>query len=185
MCADDFIEYDSKPPRRLPDRDQMGVGPFRRLYRTSDGWIYIAAERPGDDARILSALSSLDGYGGRELDESHVESLLSRHPSDDALDALRSHGVPCAPVVDGYNTGFFSDPQAQANRMAVTLPHPTLGEIHFSGNLVSFGETNTLPRRATPLLGQRTAEILSELGYDDERISALYASDVVRTESAG
>ncbi len=183
MCADDFIEYDGKPPRRLPDRDQMGVGPFRRLYRTSDGWIYIAAERPGDDAKILSTLSALDGSGGwTELDESHVESLLSRHSSDDALDALRSHDAPCAPVVDGYNVGFFSDPQAEANRMAVTLPHPTLGEIHFSGNLVSFGETNTLPRRATPLLGQNTAEILAELGYDDERIRALYASDVVKTE---
>ena len=66
--------------------------------------------------------------------------------------------------------------------MDVTLAHPTLGDIHFSGNLVSFGDTNTLPRRATPLLGQHTAEILAELGYDEARIQELYESDVVRTE---
>lgn len=183
MCADDFLEYDGKSPRRLPGKDQMGVGLLRRLYRTSDGWIYIAAEGPGEDLRVLSALSTLDGFSSlTEPNESEMESLFSRHPSEDALDALRSHDVPCAPVIDGYNLGFFSDPQAEANGMAVTLTHPTLGEIHFSGNLVSFDEISTLPRRATPLLGQHTAEILAELGYDEEQARALYVSDVVRTE---
>ena len=185
MCADDFLDYDGKAPRRLPDSGQMGVGPFRRLYRTSDGWIYISAERDGDSRKILSALSELDGSEGRvELDEPGIESLLSRSSSDNVIGILREYGVPCAPVVDGYNMGFFSDLQAQANSMAVTLTHPSLGDIHYSGNLVSFGDLDTLPERPTPLLGQNTAEILAELGYDDEQTRGLYESDVVRTESA-
>ena len=180
MAADDFLEYDRKPPRRLPDRDQLGVSPFRRLYRIADGWIYLAAERPGDRRKTLSALGQPADEA--EPDESRLESLFIRLSSDDALDALRSFDVPCAPVVEGYGVGFFSDPQAQANRMSVTLAHPTLGDIHFSGNLVSFGETDTLPRRATPLLGQHTAQILAELGYDRERTRQLYASGVAKTE---
>ena len=184
MCADDFLDYDGKAPRRLPDSDQMGVGPFRRLYRTSDGWIHISAEGDGDGQAILSALSELDGFDGRmELDESGIESLLSLSSTDDAIGILRSHDVPCAPVVDGYNMGFFSDPQAQANSMAVTLTHPSLGDIHFSGNLVSFDDLDTLPKRPTPLLGQHTAELLAQLGYDEKQTRELYESGVVRTEA--
>ncbi len=183
MGADDFLEYDGKAPRRLPTRDQIGVGPFRRLYRTVDGWIYLAAENSDDRARTLHVLSALRELEDRsEIEESLAESVFASHSSRDVIESLRSHDVPCAPVVDGYNTGFFSDPQARANDMDVTLAHPTLGDIHFSGNLVSFGDTNTLPRRATPLLGQHTAEILAELGYDEARIHELYESDVVRTE---
>ena len=184
MCADDFLDYDGKAPRRLPDSDQMGVGPFRRLYRTSDGWVHLSAEADGDRQAILSALSKLDGFEGRvEPDESGIESLLTLSSTYDVIEILREHGVPCAPVVDGYNTGFFSDPQARANSMAVTLTHPSLGAIHFSGNLVSFDGLDTLPKRPTPLLGQHTAQILAELGYDEDRTRELYESGVVRTES--
>ncbi len=184
MCADDFLDYHGKAPRRLPGSDQMGVGPLRRLYSTSDGWVHISAEGDGDSQKILSAVSKLDGFEGRmELDEPGIESLLSLSSTDDVIGILREYGVPRAPVVDGYNMGFFSDPQARANSMAVTLTHPSLGDIHFSGNLVSFGDLDTLPKRPTPLLGQNTAEILAELGYDQERTRELYDSGVVRTES--
>ncbi len=184
MCADDFLDYDGKPPRRLPDSDQMGVGPLRRLYRTADGWIHLAAERHGYAQKILAALSAQDEHERRgDIDESRLESLIASLSSDDVIQTLRSHDVPCAPVADGYNTGFFSDPQAQANTMAVTLAHPSLGDIHFSGNLVSFGDLDTLPKRPTPLLGQNTAQILAELGYDQEQTRELYDSGVVRTES--
>lgn len=184
MCADDFLDYHGKAPRRLPDSDQMGVGPFRRLYRTSDGWVHISAEWEGDSQRILSAVSRLDGSEGRvELTESGIESSLRLCSTHDVIGILREYGVPCAPVVDGYNMGFFSDPQAQANSMAVTLTHPSLGDIHYSGNLVSFGDLDTLPKRPTPLLGQNTAETLAELGYDEKQTRELYDSGVVRTES--
>lgn len=184
MCADDFLDYDDKPPRRLPGSDQMGVGPLRRLYRTADGWIHLAAEGHGYAQKILAALSPQHEYERRgDIDESRLESLIASLSSDDVIQTLRSHDVPCAPVVDGYNTGFFSDPQARANTMAVTLAHPSLGDIHFSGNLVSFGDLDTLPKRPTPLLGQNTAQILAELGYDQRQTRELYDSGVLRTES--
>ncbi|MXY21128.1 MAG: CoA transferase [Dehalococcoidia bacterium] len=185
MCADDFLDYDGKPPRRLPDSDQMGVGPLRRLYKTADGWIHLAAEGLGYAQKILVALSDQNGHESRgDIDEPRLESLIASISSYDVIQALRSHDVPCAPVVDGYNTGFFSDPQAEANNMAVTLAHPSLGDIHFSGNLVSFGDLDTLPKRPTPLLGQNTAPILAELGYDQGQTRELYDSGVVRTEPA-
>ncbi len=183
MGADDFLEYEGKLPRRLPTREQVGLGPFRRLYRAWDGWVYVAADAPEVRPRLLSALISLGGFvDGAEPEESRVESAFRRLRSVEILDALRSHDVPCAPVVDGYGARFFSDGQARANNMGVELSHPTLGEISLSGNLVSFGDADTLPRLPTPLLGQHTAEILGELGYTEEQIGDLYRTDVVRTE---
>lgn len=185
MCADDFLNYDGKSPRRLPDSDQIGVGPFRRLYRTLDGWIYLAAESPGDRPKLLTALAALDDTAkGAELSESYIESVFGGLSSDEIINILRSHDVPCAPVVEGYGAGFFADPQAGSNGMSVTLSHPVLGEIHYSGNLVSFDGAGTLPRRATPLLGQHTAEIMAELGYDERYVRELHRREVVRTESA-
>ncbi len=183
MGADDFLEYDGKPPRCLPTREQIGVGPFRRLYRAADGWIYLAVDTGVARVNLLAALASLGDFMDQtEPEESHVESVFNRLTAGEILSSLRSHDVPCAPVVDDYNTGFFSDPQAEANSMAVMLTHPTLGEIRLSGNLVSFDDTDTLPRLPTPLLGQHTAEILAHLGYTERRIRDLYQSDVVRTE---
>ena len=182
MCADDFLDYDGKAPRRLPAADQMGLGPLRRLYRTSDGWIYLAVERPGDRQKVLAALAALgEGDDSGDLSETRLESAFGRHASHDILEAMRLQSAPCAPVVGDYNVGFFSDPQTTSNRMSVSLAHPALGEIHFSGNLVSFGDYDTLPRRATPLLGQHTAQILAELGYDERQTRELYESGVVKT----
>ena len=101
----------------------------------------------------------------------------------EALDTLRQHDVPCAPIVHNYVTGFFDDPQAESNRMATVLDHPVIGPVKLSGNLVSFDGSTTLPTRPTPLLGQHTKEILAELGYTPDQISELYELGVVKTET--
>jgi len=44
-----FTRYAGKPERQLADKQQYGLGPFHRLYRSRDGWIYVVAET--DEAR--------------------------------------------------------------------------------------------------------------------------------------
>jgi len=169
MNADGFIHYDGKTPRPLPDANQFGLGARRRLYRTSDGWIYLAADAPAQDA---AAAAFLDG----------AEDALAGMSTAAALDALSARGLPCAPVVEYYARGFFHDPQASANGMIAELTHPALGALKLSGSLMSFDGVGTLPKRHTPLLGEHTAEVLAELGYDRERIAALYEDGAVKTE---
>lgn len=172
MNADGFIQYDGKTPRPLPDANQFGLGARRRLYRTSDGWIYLAADADGRDDEAAQAAAFLDG----------AEDELSRMSTADALDALSARGLPRAPVVEDYARGFFQDPQAQANGMIAELTHPALGAMKLSGSLMSFDGVGTLPKRHTPLLGEHTAEVLAELGYDRERVAALYDEGAVKTE---
>ena len=169
MCADGFMSYQDMPPRPLPDRDQYGLGPLRRVHRASDGWIAVAADST-ETTDSPTWLSSSE----------QAERAFADVTVTEALETLRLHNVPCAPIVGNYVTGFFSDPQAQANRMATELDHPTLGAIKLSGNLVSFDGSTTLPRRPTPLLGQHTGEVLTELGYTPAQIRDLYERGVVR-----
>ena len=164
MCVDGFLSYEGKAPRPLPDRNQFGVGPLRRVLQSLDGWIAVGGMREGFE----------------EVSEA-LDELIEGMTVAEALDALGKLGVAAAPVVEGYGAGFFDDPQAEATRMATTLEHPTLGAVNLSGNLVSFDGVDTLPVRPTPLLGEHTWETLAELGYSAERIADLHARGVVKS----
>ncbi len=173
MNADGFMQHDGKPERALPDADHLGIGPLRRLYRTADGWIYLAADGAEIAERAAAFLADVGA------------SALADMPAERALETLKSRGLPCAPVVADYTRGFFADPQARANGMVAALEHPALGTLNLSGNLVSFDGVGTLPKRHTPLLGEHTAEVLAELGFNPDEIAALYDEGAARTESAG
>ena len=170
MCMDGFMRYEGMKPRPLPDGDQYGVSPLRRVYSASDGWIAVAGDSP---VTGLTWLSSSE----------QAERAIADMTVSEALDTLRQHGVPCAPIVENYVNGFFDDPQAQSNRMATVLDHPLLGPVKMSGNLVAFDGSTTLPTRPTPLLGQHTREVLDELGYTPVQIDELYELGVVKTEA--
>ena len=176
MCADGFIRYEGRPPRPLPDRDQYGLGPLRRVYRTSDGWIAIAADPPESGPIATGALAWLTS-------SDQAERIFADMTASEALETLTSRSIPCAPIVHDYVTGFFTDPQAEANRMMTEFEHPTVGTVKLSGNLVSFDGFTTLPGRPTPLLGQHTSEILGDLGYTSGEVRELYESGVVKTEA--
>ncbi len=57
--------------------------------------------------------------------------------------------------------------------MTVDVEHPVLGAVRQVGLPFSFSATPASIRSAPPLLGEHTAQILAELGYDAAAISAL------------
>jgi formyl-CoA transferase/CoA:oxalate CoA-transferase len=91
---------------------------------------------------------------------------------------LRDHGVPCGGVrtVDEV----FSDPQTIAREMVTRVSHATLGEVRVTGVPVKLSATPATVRRGPPTLGQHTAAILEELGYDHDAVRALAESGAVR-----
>ena len=91
---------------------------------------------------------------------------------------LREAGVPNGAVRSIAEV--FADPQTAAREMLVTVPHATLGEVRVTGVPVKLSETPGSVRSGPPTLGQHTAAVLTELGYDSAAIEALAASGAVR-----
>jgi crotonobetainyl-CoA:carnitine CoA-transferase CaiB-like acyl-CoA transferase len=85
--------------------------------------------------------------------------------------------VPCGPINDIGET--FADPHVQARGMTVQLPHPQAGEVRLVASPIKLSATPVQYRRAPPLLGQHTDEVLAELGIDTAARAALRSQGVV------
>ena len=71
------------------------------------------------------------------------------------------------------------DEQVLANDYMVKLPHPELGEWWYAPTPVEFEKTPVSIRSEAPHVGQRTDQILGELGYSPEEIVRLRELAVV------
>jgi crotonobetainyl-CoA:carnitine CoA-transferase CaiB-like acyl-CoA transferase len=86
------------------------------------------------------------------------------------------HDVPGGPV----NTArqIVDDPQFQDRSRVIDQDHPTAGPLRLLATPIRTGEP-PVPAGPAPALGEHTAAILSELGYDDTKIAALRSTHAV------
>ncbi len=189
-----FSKYAGKPERPLADKEQMGLGPFHRLYKLQDGWIYLVAESE-EQRRAVCKLS-----GVAMPDAAGVAPPAGRHPNDapiaraladalagrtvrDTLAVLAQARVPAVQANEGHSEIFLSGLQAIANGLVTERQHTRAGTMSVAWNYVQFDDTASSAGRPTPLLGEQTDEVLAEIGYDEDAIRALHASNVVKKEA--
>jgi crotonobetainyl-CoA:carnitine CoA-transferase CaiB-like acyl-CoA transferase len=167
----------------------LGIFPYR-LFETADDLLFVGAPT-NKFWQILC-----DALGVPELAE---EAKYNTNPKrvahrDELIEKLQPHfrqkttaewaallvekGVPCGPVMNFDD--FFVDPQVEAMEMNPVIEHPTIGPIRVVGIPVHFEKTPARIRRAAPLLGQHTLEILGELGYDAQGIERLQREGVIQ-----
>jgi crotonobetainyl-CoA:carnitine CoA-transferase CaiB-like acyl-CoA transferase len=93
------------------------------------------------------------------------------------LAALEAAKVPCGPINDLAEV--FADPQVNERSMTVQMPHPLADSIRLVASPMKLSRTPVQYRRAPPLLGEHTDDVLRELGLDTHEIGALRAAHVL------
>ena len=165
------------------------LSPYRN-FRCRDGqWVFIAGANDRFWQRLVVALdlgalrddrfaTNLGRVRHRAELEEAIAKAIGAFDREPLLKLLEDAGVPATPVntVDQV----MNDPQTAARQMIERVLHPRLGEIPVIGTPVKFSRMRPGARTPAPLQGEHTDQVLAELGYSADEISALRAKKAVR-----
>jgi formyl-CoA transferase len=154
-----------------------------QAFRTADGWIAIGATSPP----TWTAFCRVTGLQRLERDPrwrdaslrheratelaAIIEAVTVAKTTGDWMRLLSDAGVPCGRINDLGTV--FADPHLRERGLFVELPHPILGSVRAIGSPLHLSDTPPVMRRAAPLLGEHTREVLSEAGISAAEIDAL------------
>lgn len=161
------------------------------VYPCDDGYVIIAV---GNDTQFQK-LCAFGGQAGISEDPRFLTNplrVVNRDACDEAIasftrtktqahwvEGLANLGVPCSPVnrIDQV----FADPQVKARGMTVRMRHSASGvDIPLLASPIKMSETPPTYRRAPPVCGQDTDEVLHELlGLAAAELDALRARGAV------
>lgn len=108
-----------------------------------------------------------------------IRNLIATQTQGWWMASLEKRGVPCGPVNNLDQV--FADPQVCARGMVTSMPHPlSNAPAQLIANPVKFSDTPVSYRRAPPVLGADTNDILGrELGLSEQEILQLRQQGVV------
>jgi crotonobetainyl-CoA:carnitine CoA-transferase CaiB-like acyl-CoA transferase len=154
-------------------------------FHAADGWVAVAAANDGLYAKLCTAIERPDlaaderyatndaRVRSREALVAELESVFAGRSADEWLRLLLAAGVPAGKirgVGEALRTG---------ESRTLKLDHPTAGTIELVGPPFELNSASLGPSTAPPLLGQHTAEVLAELGVDEDRLTALESRGVI------
>ncbi len=158
-------------------------------FETSDGWINIGAANQANWERLLElidmvSLNQDSRFSSNPQRMQHLPELVEelnrvfkKQTTSYWLTLLNEGGLPAGPILSVSE--MHKDKQTLARNMVVATQHATEGEVKTIGLPVKFSETPGGVRSAAPLLGQHGSEILSEYGYSESEVEALYKSGAI------
>jgi len=131
-----------------------------------------------DDLYRDPSFSSAEGrLAHRDELVKRISSALRKLPSSEIIQKLEAADVPCAPVREIPE--LLDDPQVAARHMFVDTDYPGVGKVKLANMPARPSGIEQLKNVRAPLLGEHTAEILAELGYDSAGIDALEQKGVI------
>jgi formyl-CoA transferase len=94
----------------------------------------------------------------------------------EAMDELNKHDIPCGPILSMKELA--EEPSLRASGTVVEVDHPQRGKYLTVGNPIKMSDSPTEVKRS-PLLGEHTEEVLTELGLGTAEIAALRTEKVI------
>ena len=161
------------------------------VFQTRDGPLNIAANTPNmwvtlcnilDLNELVSDLRFIDNASravNRDELKNLIEQKLSMFDRQHWTHLFNKSGVPAGPINNLAEV--FSDSQVLHCKLVEEINHPVLGPLKLVGSPIQFdlNKGNSV-KRAPPLLGEHTSEILEEFGWSHQEIEALENRGVVK-----
>jgi formyl-CoA transferase len=105
-----------------------------------------------------------------------IEEWTKTKTKFEAMDILNKYDIPCGPILSMKEIA--EEPSLRETGTVVEVDHPTRGKYLTVGNPIKMSDSPSDVKRS-PLLGEHTDEVLAELGYKPDQISALRAEKVI------
>lgn len=173
MLANQNSNYftSGKAPTRAGNAHQ-NVVPYQ-VFAASDGHLIVAtgnesqyraycnaigAPELGDDPRFATNRQRISN---RDTLVALLTDIMKQRPRDEWIGKLEAAGVPCGPINNIAQT--FAHPQSQARQLRRELPHPLGGTASVTASPLRFSASPVVYRKAPPMLGEHTQEILQEI----------------------
>ena len=183
-----------KPPGRYGNA-HANIVPYQ-VFRASDQDFIIAC---GNDSQFVALCEAIgladlpkdqrfrrnaDRVANREV----VIDILSRHFLGDCaqewIRRIHPRGVPIGAINSIAQA--LDEPQVRAREMLVTIPHPLKPDFVTVGSPIKMSGTPVEYRRAAPMLGEHTDEVLKRrLGLSDGQLTQLKADGVIEQRAEG
>lgn len=123
-----------------------------------------------EDPRFLTNMDRLHNI---EALEPVLEASFATASTQEWIRRCNEAGVPCGPINNFKQA--VEDPHYRERGMVASVDHPVIGKMNVIGIPTKFSRTPGSLRKAAPLFGQDTDEVLRSIGFTDSRIEALKA----------
>jgi crotonobetainyl-CoA:carnitine CoA-transferase CaiB-like acyl-CoA transferase len=178
--------------RRIGNRSERPPIAPHNTYRCApdevddDRWIAIVAETHEQWSALCSVigtpeLTSDTRFASNEDRKRHedeldaaIEQRTRLRDARELMYALQARGVP-AGVCQRTDDKMERDEQLAARQFYRSAPHGHLGEHRYEGYPALFSDARWRMTRGSPLLGEDTLEVLTELGYTPEEYAEMAA----------
>lgn len=165
-------------------------GATQRAWSTADGWVATMVPQQAEFLGMCTALGHPEIMAdprfatlparyrhGKEL-RALLEPLMASFDSATLEERFRTHGAALGRVNE--RTDLLADPQVRHNGCAVLVANGDGDRVRVARSAALFDGQAQVPTCGAARLGEHSADVLHELGYDADRIAALVASGAVR-----
>ncbi len=190
VLADHMGGHTFEPPEGPYGYARM-LAPDRAPYRTSDGYMCVLIYNDKHWRAFFKLIGREDlftgdsRFGSHEARSRNISAVyafaaeqLKQRTTAEWEKLLREADIPAAPMKTVED--LLNDPHLAQTGFFMETDHPSEGRLREMTLASHWSGADPMPHRPAPRLGEHSAEILREAGYDDAAITRLAAAGVTR-----